>query len=162
MVSFRSRRRRPRYMAVNFLTMGPSLLLKYLLLKLSTPSKYIYSFFFFLKELFDELNIFFKCRSYVFPLFKMSYMWYTGFGGAVTILLALLISFFTGFTDLRTLNPMYVSPVIRKYLPKRNPDLKLEEQELMVDLLKTKEVNHSIHTKKSNRLHFFLIPTFLL
>lgn len=42
--------------------------------------------------------------NYVFPLFKMSYLWYTTFGGIFTIATAGIVSYFTGFTDFKTLN----------------------------------------------------------
>lgn len=60
----------------------------------------------------------------------MSYLWYTLFGGLVTLILALSISYLTGFNDPSHINPLYLSPVIRKYLPKR----KIIEEEKLLNL----------------------------
>lgn len=49
----------------------------------------------------------------------MSYLWYSFFGAVVTLVSGMVTSYFTGLRDISKVNPSYVSPVIRKYLPKR-------------------------------------------
>lgn len=75
------------------------------------------------------INITSSTESDVFPLFKMSYLWYTIFGGVITLILGIAISYFTGFNDPSNMNPLYLSPVIRKYLL-RKPVAENKESEL--------------------------------
>lgn len=56
---------------------------------------------------------------YVFPLYKISYLWYSVFGALCTFVLGVIISYFTGPTDLTKLDQMYISPPLRKYLPRK-------------------------------------------
>lgn len=45
-------------------------------------------------------------------------MYYTPIGGIICIIIGLLVSFLTGATDLNTLNPNYIVPGVRSFLPK--------------------------------------------
>lgn len=57
----------------------------------------------------------------VFPLYRLSYMLYTAFGSAVGILVGIVVSWMTGWEDLEDLDPKLITPVMRRFLPKRNP-----------------------------------------
>ena len=59
------------------------------------------------------------CYSEVFPLYRMSYLWYTLLGAIVSMTVALIASFFTNPTDPASLDPVLLSPVIRRFLPKK-------------------------------------------
>ena len=59
------------------------------------------------------------CYSEVFPLYHMSYLWYTLLGAIVSMIVALIASFFTNPTDPASLDPVLLSPVIRRFLPKK-------------------------------------------
>ncbi|KAK7590845.1 hypothetical protein V9T40_002458 [Parthenolecanium corni] len=52
------------------------------------------------------------------PIFTVSFMYYTLIGGIVGIVIGLLVSFLTGPTDLNTLNPEYIAPGVRNFLPR--------------------------------------------
>jgi hypothetical protein len=58
--------------------------------------------------------------SEVFALYRMSYLWYTLLGAIVSMSVGLVTSFFTNPTDPASLDPMLVSPVIRRFLPKKS------------------------------------------
>ncbi|KDR14984.1 sodium-coupled monocarboxylate transporter 1-like isoform X2 [Zootermopsis nevadensis] len=55
----------------------------------------------------------------VFVLYRMSYLWYTLLGAVVSMAVALVTSLFTNPTDPASLDPMLLSPVIRRFLPKK-------------------------------------------
>jgi insulin-like growth factor 2 mRNA-binding protein 1 len=55
----------------------------------------------------------------VFPLYRMSYLWYTLLGAIVSMTVALIASFFMNPTDPASLDPVLLSPVIRRFLPKK-------------------------------------------
>lgn len=46
----------------------------------------------------------------------MSYLWYPIFGSLITFTSGVIISYFTGFTDLSQLNEMLITPPLRKFL----------------------------------------------
>jgi insulin-like growth factor 2 mRNA-binding protein 1 len=50
----------------------------------------------------------------------MSYLWYTLLGAIVSMSVGLVTSLFTNPTDPASLDPMLVSPVIRRFLPKKS------------------------------------------
>ncbi|PNF28804.1 Sodium-coupled monocarboxylate transporter 1 [Cryptotermes secundus] len=56
----------------------------------------------------------------VFALYRMSYLWYTLLGTMVSMSVALIASVFTNPTDPASLDPRLLSPVIRRFLPKKN------------------------------------------
>lgn len=64
------------------------------------------------------------------PVYAISFMYYTLLGGTVCIVIGLLVSFLTGPTDLNTLNPEYIAPGIRNFLPryKRKVEYDLPER----------------------------------
>ena len=64
-----------------------------------------------------RILIFFR---YVFPLYKISYLWYPVFGSLITFITGVIISFLTGPSDLTSIDHMLLSPVIRKYLPPKS------------------------------------------
>ncbi|KAH8359927.1 hypothetical protein KR093_009582, partial [Drosophila rubida] len=51
----------------------------------------------------------------VFPLYRMSYMWYTTLGASVTIIVALLSTFVFGTNDPNSIDPKLMTPYIRKF-----------------------------------------------
>eukprot|EP00057_Strongylocentrotus_purpuratus_P004088 XP_003727990.1 PREDICTED: sodium-dependent multivitamin transporter [Strongylocentrotus purpuratus] len=51
-------------------------------------------------------------RPAIAELYYLSYSWYSGAAWAQTCFWGLLISFLTGFTDPRTINPVLISPII--------------------------------------------------
>ncbi|EEB11028.1 sodium/solute symporter, putative [Pediculus humanus corporis] len=59
-------------------------------------------------------------EEYVFPLYKISYLWYPVFGSLITFITGVIISFLTGPSDLTSIDHMLLSPVIRKYLPPKS------------------------------------------
>ena len=52
-----------------------------------------------------------------FPLYKMSYIWYTLLGTVVTIVVGLIVSFITGATKPEEINPGLICPVFDELLP---------------------------------------------
>jgi len=62
----------------------------------------------------------------------MSYLWYTFLGAIVSMSVALITSFFTNPTDPASLDPMLVSPVIRRFLPKKG----VKQQDVDIALLR--------------------------
>ncbi|CAH1113734.1 unnamed protein product [Psylliodes chrysocephalus] len=52
----------------------------------------------------------------VFVLYRVSYIWYSGIGCVITIVLGLVISFITGTTNLSDVENVYISPPILKFL----------------------------------------------
>ncbi|XP_069696488.1 sodium-coupled monocarboxylate transporter 1-like [Periplaneta americana] len=72
----------------------------------------------------------------VFVLYQMSYMWYTLLGAVISMFVALLVSLLTCPTDITTIDPMYLSPVIRRFLPKK----KANENDVDMTLIKQTNV----------------------
>uniref|UniRef100_A0A182S9J8 Sodium/solute symporter n=1 Tax=Anopheles maculatus TaxID=74869 RepID=A0A182S9J8_9DIPT len=63
----------------------------------------------------------------IFPLFRVSYMWYTFLGAAVTILVSLLCSvLFFGRNDPKTVSPDLMAGFVRRYI--HGPDTTLNER----------------------------------
>jgi hypothetical protein len=85
------------------------------------------------------------CYSEVFPLYRMSYLWYTLLGTIVSMTVALIASFFMNPIDPSSLDPALLSPVIRRFLPKKE----VKKQDVNMALLSGYKV------KKYNK-HFFL------
>lgn len=80
----------------------------------------------------------FSCSD-LFPLFKVSYLWNTLLGGILTVTLAMIISYFTGFNDPAKVDPLCLSPVVRRFLPKKEEKTEKE----LKDLIKRKGVSAS-------------------
>nr|CAD7576595.1 unnamed protein product [Timema californicum] len=55
----------------------------------------------------------------VFTLFRMSYMWYTLLGSLVSMLVALVVSYFTRPNKISSVDRKLLSPVIRRFLPRK-------------------------------------------
>ncbi|XP_069696485.1 sodium-coupled monocarboxylate transporter 1-like isoform X3 [Periplaneta americana] len=55
----------------------------------------------------------------VFVLYRISYLWYTLLGTVVSMTVGLVASFITGPKDPASVDPMLLSPVIRRFLPKK-------------------------------------------
>ncbi|KAL0278354.1 UNVERIFIED_CONTAM: hypothetical protein PYX00_000192 [Menopon gallinae] len=79
----------------------------------------------------------------VFFLFKMSYMWYTIFGAIVTFILSVIISFMTGSTDFTKLDPLCLSPVIRKHFVEKKRQLLRKNEEELIEVLKNEVENEN-------------------
>ncbi|CAK9831669.1 Sodium-coupled monocarboxylate transporter 1 [Anthophora retusa] len=54
----------------------------------------------------------------VFPLYRLSYHWFTGLGSLIVILVGSFISWWTGPTDPSSIDKRLLSPVIHSLLPK--------------------------------------------
>ncbi|XP_017888479.1 sodium-coupled monocarboxylate transporter 1 [Ceratina calcarata] len=54
----------------------------------------------------------------VFPLYRLSYHWFTGLGTLIVIVVGSLISFWTGPTNPATVDKKLFSPLIHSWLPK--------------------------------------------
>lgn len=52
----------------------------------------------------------------VFPLYRMSYMWYTCFGAMVTIILSFIFSLIWGLNDPKTIDSKLIAPQLRKFI----------------------------------------------
>ncbi|XP_022237186.1 putative sodium-dependent multivitamin transporter isoform X2 [Limulus polyphemus] len=61
---------------------------------------------------------------YVFPLYKMSYMWYAGTGWLVTLVVGLLVSYIIGKNE--EVDPTLLSPIVKFWT---KPDTKLESSQ---------------------------------
>ena len=48
----------------------------------------------------------------VFPLYKLSYLWYSSIGCISCIIIGLIVSAITGFQDPEKLNPMTINPIV--------------------------------------------------
>ncbi|KAK7792175.1 hypothetical protein R5R35_005133 [Gryllus longicercus] len=57
-----------------------------------------------------------------FPLYKMSYLWYTVIGTSTTILVGLIVSFLTGPNDPKEIDPDLCTPLIHGWLPQKTKD----------------------------------------
>lgn len=57
---------------------------------------------------------------YIFPLYKISYMWFTLVGAVFTMLVALICSIFIfGFNDPTKVSPELITPMVSKRIYKR-------------------------------------------
>lgn len=56
----------------------------------------------------------------VFPLYRISYMWYTCFGAVVTILVALCSVPCYGWNDPNTIDKKLLAPMIRRFFRKND------------------------------------------
>jgi hypothetical protein len=65
-------------------------------------------------------------EDYIFPLYKISYMWYTFFAAMFTIIVSILCSaLIFGFNDPKTISPELLAPAIRKRIFKKTtPEVK--------------------------------------
>jgi len=77
------------------------------------------------------------CYSEVFALYRMSYLWYTLLGATVSMTVALIASFLTNPVDPASLDPVLLSPVIRRFLPKKE----VKKQDVNLALLSGYKVN---------------------
>ncbi|XP_068083196.1 sodium-coupled monocarboxylate transporter 1 [Anabrus simplex] len=59
-------------------------------------------------------------NSDVFYLYRLSYCWNVPLSCVVTVVVGLVVTFFTGANDIRTVDRKLLSPAIRKYVPKGN------------------------------------------
>ena len=89
------------------------------------------------------------CYSEVFPLYQLSYLWYTLLGAIVSMTVALIASFFTNPTDPASLDPVLLSPVIRRFLPKKE----VKKQDVNMALLSGYKV-------KKGKTHAFIFLRF--
>lgn len=62
-----------------------------------------------------ELTHRFYCRE-IFPLYRMSYMWYTCYGAVTTMIVALLSTVIFGTNSFDDIDPTLIAPCIRRYL----------------------------------------------
>lgn len=64
----------------------------------------------------------------------MSFLWYSAFGAALCIIIALLASLVFGTTDTSELDPALVAPVIRRFLPpKKYSNVQMEDGRIVAD-----------------------------
>lgn len=61
-------------------------------------------------------------------MFRISYIFYTCFGTVVQIVVGLVVSWITGFNDLKEVNPDLITPVMHWVLPKQPISEKEKEQ----------------------------------
>lgn len=61
------------------------------------------------------------CSEEVFLLYRISYMWYTVLGVGSTLVVGLVVSFLTGARNPKEVDPMLLTPVIHRFLPKKLP-----------------------------------------
>ncbi|XP_055376440.1 sodium-coupled monocarboxylate transporter 1-like isoform X2 [Condylostylus longicornis] len=64
----------------------------------------------------SEIN--YPDESNVFPLYRFSFDWISPIGIFTTVIVGTIVSFLTGPTDLKTIDPDLISPVIHRFLPK--------------------------------------------
>jgi hypothetical protein len=88
------------------------------------------------------------CYSEVFLLYRLSYLWYTLLGAIVSMTVALIASFFTNPTDPASLDPELLSPVIRRFLPKKE----VKKQDVNMALLS----GYKVKKDKRHTIFFFL------
>jgi len=88
------------------------------------------------------------CYSEVFPLYRISYLWYTLLGAIVSMTVALIASFFTNPIDPASLDPVLLSPIIHRFLPKKE----VKEQDVNMTLLSGDKV-------KKDKIHIFFYST---
>ena len=80
----------------------------------------------------------------------MSYMWYTLLGAIVSMTVALIASFFTNPIDPASLDPELLSPVIRRFLPKRE----VKKEDVNMALLSGYKVKKERKKKKTHTFFF--------
>ncbi|XP_026299985.1 sodium-coupled monocarboxylate transporter 1 isoform X1 [Apis mellifera] len=104
----------------------------------------------FLKQ-FDRPN-----EDDVFPLYRLSYHWFTGLGTLIVIIVGNFISWWTGPTDVSSIDKKLLSPMIHSWLPKpkneyvtvnaentgRNNELATTASLLLYDLKKKRRNQH--------------------
>lgn len=76
----------------------------------------------------STINVSYPDESDVFPLYRLSFMWINPIGILSVLIVGSLVSYFTGPRDLRTIDPMLISPVIHRFLPREcfeNTEFKL-------------------------------------
>ncbi|XP_034256929.1 sodium-coupled monocarboxylate transporter 1-like isoform X2 [Thrips palmi] len=56
----------------------------------------------------------------VFPLFRLSYLWYTALGAITVMAVGMLVSYLTGFNDPRKMDRDLLAPVIWRLLPQQD------------------------------------------
>lgn len=59
-------------------------------------------------------------ESNIFPLFRLSYMWITPIGVSSVLIVGTIVSLLSGKTDLKTLDPELISPVMQWALPEES------------------------------------------
>lgn len=55
----------------------------------------------------------------ILMMYRLSYLWYTLIGCAVSVTVALIISFLTKPNDPRDIDPGLLAPIVRKFIPER-------------------------------------------
>lgn len=50
-----------------------------------------------------------------FPLFEISYLWYTFTGTVVAIIVGIIVSYITGFNDPKTVDKNLITPVVQNF-----------------------------------------------
>lgn len=68
-------------------------------------------------------------------LYRISYLWYTLVGSIVTISISLLVTLITS-QDVKKLDPMLVSPFVRKYLTNKDVSEELHQVKVLLFLIK--------------------------
>ncbi|KAH8294948.1 hypothetical protein KR018_004575 [Drosophila ironensis] len=77
----------------------------------------------------------------IFPLYRISYMWYTTFGASITIIIALLGTLVFGKNNPNKVDPVLLTPCIRKFfnfgsekpMDAYKPDIPLQQHKLRHD-----------------------------
>ncbi|KAK0170651.1 hypothetical protein PV328_008477 [Microctonus aethiopoides] len=64
-------------------------------------------------------------ESHVFPLYRLSYHWFTGLGAAVVIIVGIVVTFITGPKDPADIDRKLLSPVIHRFLPVPKYDMEI-------------------------------------
>ncbi|KAK0091545.1 hypothetical protein PV326_003050 [Microctonus aethiopoides] len=64
-------------------------------------------------------------ESHVFPLYRLSYHWFTGLGAAVVIIVGIAVTFITGPKDPADIDRKLLSPVIHRFLPVPKYDMEI-------------------------------------
>ncbi|KAK0078829.1 hypothetical protein PV325_002052 [Microctonus aethiopoides] len=64
-------------------------------------------------------------ESHVFPLYRLSYHWFTGLGAAVVIIVGIIVTFITGPKDPADIDRKLLSPVIHRFLPVPKYDMEI-------------------------------------
>ncbi|TDG52238.1 hypothetical protein AWZ03_001519 [Drosophila navojoa] len=62
----------------------------------------------------------------IFPLYRISYMWYTTLGASVTIIVALLSTLFFSTNDPNGVDPVLLTPCIRKFFKSDSHERKID------------------------------------
>ncbi|KAK0178466.1 hypothetical protein PV327_007357 [Microctonus hyperodae] len=65
-------------------------------------------------------------ESHVFPLYRLSYHWFTGLGAAVVIIVGIVVSFITGSRNPADIDRKLLSPIIHRLLPVPKYDMEIE------------------------------------